>query len=855
VLNGIAQPGEAVGGVRGEGPATTDGPIGRGAVKRLGIVARRAPLTAGLVVVLWSVGAVTGSLLDGPPAVLRAAVGVGVRPLAAGRWWSPLTSALWCSGLLSYLLTTIALVALLPLVERRLGILRAALTLVMGQVLGVLGGIGVVLALGTGGGRWTTQLHQMLALGPGVGLVAAVLMVSAGLGAMWRRRVRLVLLTGLVMLALYSGLLGDLLRLAGGVIGLVVGMCTTGRRRHQVRPGRPSVPETRVLVALVVVASAVGPLLAAVAQSRVGPLSVSRLLFASPPPDPAVVAQLCANPAAASECSSLRERLQLSGIGSGLMSVLPIVLMLITAEGLRRGRRVAWIAALIGNLVLGALGLALARHTSTATMKQRVLLGEGVHVHPWLVLAVAALAPLLTAVLLAVTRRRFGLRAPAGTYRGAARVMAGTLLVVCVVYLVGSVVIGAGYDPRPGLGALLIDLPARFIPPGYLGEFEPAFFPVSTPAFWLYEWTGPVFWTVVAVVVLRAFARSRSRDTGPDLARIRALLTTWGGGSLSHMATWVGQRYWFTPDGTAAIAYRVIGGVAITTGDPIGDRDARQFAVLGFVGHCHEHAWSPCLYSVSDEVELMARAMGWSTVQVAEETVVPLADLAFTGKKWQDVRTALNKAERAGIGIEDTTLARAPLVITDQIRAIAEEWAADKGLPEMGFTLGGLAELEDPDVRLILAVDSDRTVHGVTSWLPVRRDGEIVGWTLDFMRRRSDGFNGVMEFLIASTATICQNEGAEFLSLSGAPLARLDHDQPIGGLQKLLDTLSRRLEPVYGFASLLAFKAKFQPEYRPLYLAYPDPIALPAIGNALGRAYLPHLSARQLTRLARAVLR
>jgi lysylphosphatidylglycerol synthetase-like protein (DUF2156 family) len=156
-----------------------------------------------------------------------------------------------------------------------------------------------------------------------------------------------------------------------------------------------------------------------------------------------------------------------------------------------------------------------------------------------------------------------------------------------------------------------------------------------------------------------------------------------------------------------------------------------------------------------------------------------------------------------------------------------------------------------------VAVDEDRSVHGVTSWLPVRREGEVVGWTLDFMRRRSDerAFRGVMEFLISSAALSCQAEGAELLSLSGAPLARMDRGEPIPGLQKLLDAVGRRLEPVYGFRSLLAFKAKFQPEYRPLYLAYPETAALPAIGNAIARAYLPDLSPGQAATLARALLR
>ena len=49
------------------------------------------------------------------------------------------------------------------------------------------------------------------------------------------------------------------------------------------------------------------------------------------------------------------------------------------------------------------------------------------------------------------------------------------------------------------------------------------------------------------------------------------------------------------------------------------------------------------------------------------------------------------------------------------------------------------------------------------------------GWTLDFMRRRSaGGFRPVMEFLIASAAQDLRAAGDEVLSLSGAPLARLD---------------------------------------------------------------------------------
>ncbi len=76
-----------------------------------------------------------------------------------------------------------------------------------------------------------------------------------------------------------------------------------------------------------------------------------------------------------------------------------------------------------------------------------------------------------------------------------------------------------------------------------------------------------------------------------------------------------------------------------------------------------------------------------------------------------------------------------------------------------------------------------------------------------------------------------------------------------GALDALLDLLGRTLEPVYGFRSLLAFKAKFQPRYRPLYMVFPDPAALPTIGIAVGRAYLPHMSLEEGGRLVTHLLR
>ncbi|MCE3551376.1 DUF2156 domain-containing protein [Pseudonocardia sp. RS11V-5] len=815
-------------------------------------------MTVLLVVTIWVLGAVTGSLLHGPSPALASTIGAGLDPIRSGAWWGLATSALWCRGLDSYVLSTLMIVALLPVAERRLGSLRAAGLALLVQVAGSAVGLLWVWLLGRyADGRWADQLAVSVAVGPGTAVVGVTLAASACLAALWRRRLRLVLVIALLMLVLYSGLIGDLLRLCTGLLGLAVGALLYGRIHGAEVPvvSRPSRAERRILVALVVAASALGPLIAAWAQSRVGPLSVLRFVFAAPAPDAATVKQICAaalDPRDVRECAELQARLRFSGVGPALLSVMPVVLLLVAAEGLRRGRRAAWGLAVGLNLGLAALAVVL----MTNHAQQRIVLGVGVHPRAWIAILLPLVQPLLVVVVLLLTRARFDVRAPHGTYRALLRATVGALVVAAAAYVALGLMLRDDFDPVPGVGDLLSDLPLRLVPPGYLVGVGPGFLPADDGATLLYEWIGPVVWLVLAAAALRTFLRSRPDVAESDLARVHALLGEGAGGSLQYMATWPGHAYWFAPDGTAAVAHRVIGGVAVTTGGPVGHPESVPAAVAGFAAHCREQGWTPCFYSVGAEVVSAARALGWSTVQVAEETLLPLPELTFTGRKWQDVRTALNRAAKAGIVAEWTTFRAAPVAITDQIRAISEEWVADKGLPEMGFTLGGLDELADDEVRLLVAVDADRSVHGVTSWLPVRRDGEIVGWTLDFMRRRSDdrAFRGVMEFLIASAATGLREEGAEFVSLSGAPLARLDRGEPIAGLQKLLDAIGQRLEPVYGFRSLLAFKAKFQPEYRPLHLAYPDAAALPAIGNAIGRAYLPDLRPTQAAALARALL-
>ncbi|WP_103663469.1 bifunctional lysylphosphatidylglycerol flippase/synthetase MprF [Microbacterium sp. CJ77] len=351
---------------------------------------------------------------------------------------------------------------------------------------------------------------------------------------------------------------------------------------------------------------------------------------------------------------------------------------------------------------------------------------------------------------------------------------------------------------------------------------------------------------VYLLMVRRAFRATRRRRIGEGSAvsndEVRALIRQEGGGNLSWMATWDGLRYLRTGEGMVAFQHRL--GVAIALADPLGPPASVPDSVATFVRTTEGQGLIPCFFS-SSQVTRDAMPDGWRALVIADDTIVDLPGLEFTGKAWSYVRQALNRGERDGMTFRLTSMAAEPWGVRQQLRAISESWVGDKGLPEMRFTLGTLQEAEDPDVRIALAIAPNGDVDGFLSWLPVYGTGGTVqGWTLDLMRRRDGGFGPVMEFLIGSSARDFAAEGALTLSLSGAPLAH-EASPDEGAIAQLLTSLSSALEPVYGFRSLHRFKTKFNPRYEPIYLLYRDEGDLTRIAAGLTRAFLPDATLRQ----------
>ncbi|MDQ1122856.1 bifunctional lysylphosphatidylglycerol flippase/synthetase MprF [Microbacterium trichothecenolyticum] len=685
---------------------------------------------------------------------------------------------------------------------------------------------------------------------PIAGVVAVAMAASCFTGALWRRRVRLVSFFVALTLFLYSASASDLYALVALPVGLAAGMISGGRRAA-LRVQRSSHHETRVLLAALTAVTAIGPVVATVWGSGAGLLSIYGWLSY----DPLTLADgvVCVVSSSLAPCPPAQQYSELQA-HAGWIAVLPLMVLLVASWGIVRGRRGALGLAIAVNLLVFAGMTYVFVVTEPSTLAELAVLRAADAASIWQTivgLCVSALVPLAVAVTLFVFRRA----AQVPSARGARTAFVVTVAIgaagTLAVALAGTLALADQFGPRPDAGRLVATLPLRLLPPSLLPVESVQYVPLTPAAQALWYLPSALFWMTCLVAAVRLMLRVPDARVTGDRARARAMLERGGGGSLAFMTTWAGNSYWFAPDADAAIAYRVHGRVAVTLGGAFGADRARGDIGRAFVDFCGENGWIPVFYSVDDAALESMVDLGWQRTRVADEALLDPRTWEPTGKKRQDVRTATNRAAREGVTVQWTRWADLPFLDRAQLREISEAWVADKTIPEMGFTLGGLDETVDPAVRLMLARDADGRIVAVTSWLPIHGRAGVAGYALDVMRRRDDAMNGVMEFVIGAVIAQARADGCTVLSLSGSPLAshREAEAADLPAVDRLLEQLSALLEPAYGFRSLSMFKKKFQPEFAPMWMLYPDAVQLPAVALALLRCYVPGLTLAGAARL------
>jgi len=353
--------------------------------------------------------------------------------------------------------------------------------------------------------------------------------------------------------------------------------------------------------------------------------------------------------------------------------------------------------------------------------------------------------------------------------------------------------------------------------------------------------------TLFAIALMRpALHRGRHRA---EAARVAEIVRLHGDSSIASFALDRDVDYFFSANGRAVIAYRFESDTLLVIGDPIGPEEEIPSLLEAFERFCREHDWSFAFYQARPERRPLYRVRGWRMVHIGEDPVIWPARFSLEGPAVATLRRSVRKLERLGIearvfvpGENAFEPARDGEGVLDQLREISSEWLRQHRGGEKGFCMGRFDPHHLSQVWLAIAWDPARSrAEAFCTFVPVwaRR-----GWALDLMRRRPDAVPGATEFLIVKTVERMRERGDQMLSLSLSALTRVDREPNAAGEGPTADERTReflmeRLARFYDFRGLFRWKQKFAPEFEARDLVYPDPLELPRIALALVKAQTP----------------
>ncbi|SEF89512.1 lysyl-tRNA synthetase, class 2 [Actinacidiphila yanglinensis] len=394
-------------------------------------------------------------------------------------------------------------------------------------------------------------------------------------------------------------------------------------------------------------------------------------------------------------------------------------LAFVLSVSLRRRKRAAWLLTTV------------AAFAYTVAIAIAVGVVAGAHRHPvnWVSLA-------LTSVLLAallVSRPVFNVR---GERRNVA---------------VGLISLVAGAAVAVGAGTLLVyatdqDPPAQWGPSARYATVRTLTLSalIKHPGIrvpWWADLAINLISVALLLLVVLAFLRAprgRARLQPADERRLRALLQDDGGrDSFGYFALRRDRAVCWSPGRQAAIVHRVVNGVTLAAGDPVGPPSAWPAAVAHWLDTARSHAWVAAVAHAGDGAAGVYTAAGLHGLESAVEPVIEVGALPAGPV---ELRRTMTAAGYAVVVRRQHELAEEEWV---RLRQLAEAWR-QHGRAGGGVQLGRLGDPADPGYVVAECRDGHGRTCALLAFVPWGEDG----LTLAMLRHDRESGHGPVDLVL-----------------------------------------------------------------------------------------------------------
>ncbi|MGH3003700.1 MAG: bifunctional lysylphosphatidylglycerol flippase/synthetase MprF, partial [Gaiellaceae bacterium] len=333
--------------------------------------------------------------------------------------------------------------------------------------------------------------------------------------------------------------------------------------------------------------------------------------------------------------------------------------------------------------------------------------------------------------------------------------------------------------------------------------------------------------------------RHRVRQEEHERELARALVHTWGIDTLAPFVLRADKSYFFDGDRSAFLAYRVVGGVAIVSGDPVGSPAALPSLVGRFVAYAHERDWRVAILGASERCLPLYAVHGLHALYHGDEAVVDTASFSLDGRAIRKVRQSVHRLGHAGYSVRVLRPSEIGAALRDDLAAVARDWRGSE--PERGFVmaLDTLFRLGDADAVFVVGFDA---AGAATGFLHFAISGAGSALSLSSMPRLRTTPNGFNEWLICETIGWAHETGFERVSLNFAPFAALLAPEAVlNSVERVQRRALLTLKGHFQLDNLLAFNRKFFPTWERRFVVYERRRDLPRVGVAAlaAEAYLP----------------
>jgi len=305
--------------------------------------------------------------------------------------------------------------------------------------------------------------------------------------------------------------------------------------------------------------------------------------------------------------------------------------------------------------------------------------------------------------------------------------------------------------------------------------------------------------------------------------------------SVAYFATRYDKSVVWSRNKKAAIAYRVVNGVMLASGDPIGEYSLWPEAIREFISIAKQYAWTPGVMGATEKGgQVWIEQAKMMAIDIGDEAIIKVKDFTIEGKPMGNIRHMVNRTKRDGYSAMTYKWTDVPIDDQAELIKLAKEWRY--GAAERGFSMSmdrfGLAE---DDETIITIAKKGEEIKGFIYFMP----WATTGWSLDRMQREMGVDPGINELMIVTTVEAAAKVGIENISLNFAAFRSLfERADKIsaGPLIRTMRNLIRFASNWFPVESLYRFNAKFQPEWQTRYVLYPSSTDLPRVGWAAIRA-------------------